>query len=109
MAPLVSSLLQLSLILGVVLGSPPRPEPLRAKIVFIDAKQGFVVIGKGKKDGLVPGVEFEIVRKTEKGSVTLGKAVFEKFLGQDTMSKLKVLEGDLTQIAVEDEVLYNLP
>jgi hypothetical protein len=111
MALLLSPTLQ-ALILGVVLGTLPstaRQEPLRAKIVYIDAKFGFVVIGKGKKDGIVPGMEFEIVRKTEQGSVTLGKARCEKFLGQDSMAKLQLLEGNPAELRVEDEVLYRLP
>ncbi len=84
----------------------PRDEQRSAPVVYVDAKQGFVVIGKGKNDGIEPGTEFEIVRTTNTGTVKLGKAKCEKFLGKDSMAKLVVVEGDLGDIRVEDQALY---
>jgi len=84
----------------------PRDEKQSASVVFIDAKQGFIVVGKGKNDGIEPGMEFEIVRKRNGATVNLGKAKCEKFLGRDSMAKLNVLEGDIGEIRLDDQVLY---
>lgn len=91
---------------GVRRELPQDPAPaLKAVVVYVDVKQGFFVISRGKKDGIGAEMEFRVVRKTGNDTVTLGKASFEKYLGQDSMAKLTLAEGDIRDIRVDDQVL----
>src|SRR5258708_1953334 len=78
---------------------------IEASIVYIDAKNNFVVIDKGKKDGLGADYDYEVVRKTDQGTTIVGAASFEKFLGQDAMSKLKVDDGSVGKMQNGDRVI----
>ena len=89
---------------------PKKVEPaLRARVVFVDARFDFLVIGQGAPEGLKPGMEFEIVQDTRDGAVRLGWARLEKFMGSDArMSKLRLEEGVLSLVKVDDWALYRL-
>ncbi len=87
-------------------------QPLRAKIEFVDGKMGFVVIDKGKSDGLAAGYRFEIIRTVYEGSSAvprhekLGVGEFEKFMGsEEGMSKVKILEGKASDMRMGDEAV----
>ena len=85
------------------------PPPLRARVVFVDTRFDFLVIGKGAPEGLRPGMEFEIVQDTRDGAVHLGSARLEKFLGgEGRYSKLRLEEGVLSLVKVDDWALYRL-
>ena len=78
-------------------------------MVFVDARHDFLVIGKGAPEGLRQGMEFEIVQETPEGAVTLGRATLEKFIGGEArMSKLRLEEGVLSLVKVDDWALYRL-
>ncbi len=93
--------------------APSGPlEPLRAKVDYVDAKQGFVVINKGERHGVKTGFKFEILRETFEGQnaaarlTKIAVAEFQKFLGQEhLMSMLKVVEGNPGDVRVEDEAV----
>jgi len=88
-------------------GSFGRSSPeSRAKIVYVDAKNAFIAIDKGPKDGIHVGTEFTIVREANGVSRILGKGVCEKFLGQNTMAKIVVTSGDVREMQVGDGTLY---
>ena len=87
----------------------PAPPPLRARVVFVDAAHDFLVIGKGEPEGLKPGMQFEIVQETPEGAVSRGWATLEKFMGSGAgMSKLRLEEGVLSLVKVDDWALYRL-
>ena len=89
--------------------SRAAPPPLRARVVFVDVRFDFLVIGQGAPEGLKPGMEFEIVQDTRDGAVRLGWARLEKFLGSEArMSKLRLEEGVLSLVKVDDWALYRL-
>ena len=89
--------------------SAPVPPPLRARVVFVDTRFDFLVIGKGAPEGLKPGMEFEIVQDGRDGAVRLGWARLEKFMGSEAgMSKLRLEEGVLSLVKVDDWALYRL-
>lgn len=89
-------------------GSFGRRQPeSRSTIVYVDAKNAFVVIDKGPKDGIRVGTEFDIVRVSEAEVKYLGKAVCEKFLGQNTMSKLVLKAGHAAEMVAGDLGLYD--
>jgi hypothetical protein len=78
----------------------------------VNVEFGFVVVGLGHREGVQAGYRFDIVRETFEGPdsqprmVKLGEAVFEKYMGGErSMSKLKVVEGDVNQMRREDEAV----
>ena len=83
------------------------PSPIRSKVVFVDVKQGFIAISAGKKDKVEVGYRFQIFRESyENGGETkltaLGICEVEKFLGQDSMAKLTVKEGNIADMKIDD-------
>jgi len=81
------------------------PEEIEAKVVYVDAKNGFVAISKGKADGLGAGFDFEIVRKAGDRTIQVGTGRFEKYLGRDLMSKLIVDDGTVGAMKIDDLVI----
>ena len=83
-------------------------KPIRAKLVFVNAKENFIAINAGKKEKVEVGFKFEIYRETyENGGETrltrLGIGVVEKFLGgEEGMAKLNVLEGTTSEMKLDD-------
>jgi hypothetical protein len=86
-------------------GGPTRP--IRAKVVFVDTKQNFIALSCGKKEKVEVGYKFQILRETyenggESKLTALGIGEVEKFLGQDSMAKLIVKEGNIADMKVDD-------
>ena len=94
---------------------PPEAEPhkgpvgpILGKVVHVNAERGYVTIGIGKPAKVEIGYRFEIFRETfEPGSdlpkkTKLGVAEVEKYIGQDSMSWLKVLEGSARDMRPDD-------
>lgn len=90
-------------------GESPAPlQSIRGKIHFVDPVNGFVAISAGKADKVEVGYKFEIFRETfENGSDTptqtrLGLGEVEKFLGTGSTSKLKITEGNIKEMQLDD-------
>jgi len=87
---------------------PAPTQPIRGKVHFVDPVNGFVAISVGKADKVEVGYKFEIFRETfEGGSDTptqtrLGLGEVEKFLGTGSTSKLKIIEGDVKEMKLDD-------
>jgi hypothetical protein len=82
-------------------------QPIRAKVVFVDAKQNFIALSVGRKDKVEIGYRFQILRETyenggESKLTALGIGEVEKFLGQDSMAKLMIKEGNVADMKVDD-------
>jgi len=96
----------MKLLLSCFILLPFARADIEASIVFIDAKNSFFVIDKGKKDGLGADFDYDVVRKAADGTTsTVGTGNFEKFLGQDLMSKLKVDDGSIGKLQIGDRVV----
>ncbi len=87
-------------------------EPIRGRVMFIDKEQGFLLLNIGKKEGVKVGYRFEIVREVkEQGKrelTTRHLAVGEvlKLVGaEENHSKVKIVEGDLLSVQLEDEAI----
>jgi hypothetical protein len=79
---------------------------IEAKVVYVDAKNKFVVIGKGKADGLGADYTYDIVRKVGDETVVIGTCRFEKYLGaRETMCKLLMDDDTVDQVRVDDLVV----
>jgi hypothetical protein len=93
--------------------APPGPtQVLRAKVEYVEPKFNFLLVDKGQKDGVQAGYRFEIMRdefgpgpdgKDEKKVLRLGTAEFEKYI--EGMSKLKVIDGKVTEMKVGDDAV----
>lgn len=90
-------------------GEGPAPlTPIKGKVHFVDPVNGFVAISVGKQDKVEVGYKFEIFRETfENGSDTptqtrLGMGEVDKFLGSGSTSKLKIVEGDIKEMKLDD-------
>jgi len=96
-------------------GAPsPKPDlngpvkPIRAKLVFVNAKENFIALNVGKKEKVEVGFKFEVYRETyenggESRLTRLGLGEVEKFLGgQDTMAKVVITEGSISEMKVDD-------
>jgi len=93
-------------------GPSPKPDigplaPIRAKVVFVDTKQNFIALSVGKKDKVEVGYRFQILRETyenggESKLTALGIGEVEKFLGQDSMAKLVIKDGNVADMKVDD-------
>jgi hypothetical protein len=89
---------------------PPGPDKvIRGKVVFVNTDLEFITIGIGKPSGVQVGYRFEILRETfEPGAdlpkiTKLGVGEVEKFIGgQESMSKLKVVEGKAKDMRPDD-------
>jgi hypothetical protein len=94
------------------LGPSPKPvlgpvKPVKGRLVYVDAKNNFVTLGIGKKEGVEQGYKFEIYRETyenggESKLTRLGAGEFEKYMGQDSMSKLIITEGTIAEMKADD-------
>jgi hypothetical protein len=95
---------------------PPRKfgttqQPIRGRVEHVDARNGFIVINVGERHGVLVGMRFEILREKQNpgGAPSLEKIAVgdvEKFLGQErSMSKLKIVEGQIADIRNEDEAV----
>ena len=89
-------------------------NPVHGKVYSLNPEHGFVIVDLGEPDGVKEGWSFEIVRTLrEEGGGTktelLGKAEFEKYVGtgQNTHSKLKIVEGDIEKMKYGDAVVAN--
>ena len=82
------------------------PATIEAKIVYVDVKNGFVAINKGKGDGLGSDYEYAILRKAGNQTTLIGRGRFEKYLGgQQSLCKLMIDDGTVQQMQVDDIVL----
>ncbi len=85
-----------------------KPAPKKGKVIYIDLKNEFFVIDRGRGDGVDAELEFDIVRIDEHlRSRSIGTAVFEKYMGQDSMSKLRMQSGTLRDLDLDDVVFYH--
>jgi hypothetical protein len=86
-------------------------QAIKAKILFVDPANGFVAISAGKAEKVEVGYKFEVFRETfENGSdaptqTRLGLGEVEKFLGTGSNSKLKIVEGDIKEMKLDDIVV----
>src|SRR5688572_15967563 len=87
----------------------PAPlTPIKGKVHFVDPVNGFVAISCGKAEKVQVGYKFEIFRETfENGSDTptqtrLGVGEVDKFLGTGSTSKLRIIEGDIKEMKLDD-------
>ncbi len=87
-------------------------RPIIGQVEYRDTEFGFVVVNLGKEDGVEPGYRFDIMRDeyepggTVPNRIKLGTAEFEKFMGaENSMSKLKVTEGNIAGIRVGDKAV----
>src|ERR1041384_327449 len=83
------------------------PTPIRSKVVFVDVKQNFIALSCGKKEKVEVGYKFQILRETyenggESKLTALGIGEVEKFLGQDSMAKVVIKEGNIADMKVDD-------
>jgi len=95
-------------------GTTPKPDlngpvkPIRARLVFVNAKENFIALNVGKKEKVEVGFKFEVYRETyenggESRLTRLGVGQVEKFLGgEETMAKLVVIEGNPSEMKVDD-------
>jgi hypothetical protein len=91
---------------GLIPAAVPRDRAdIEAKVVFVDTKNNLIVIDKGKKAGRGADYEYDVVRKTAEKSETIGSGTFEKFIGQESMSKLLVDDKTAAAVKIEDTVL----
>jgi hypothetical protein len=89
---------------------PAAPAPLQSlkgKVVYVDAKNNFITLGIGKKDKVEVGYRFEIYRETyenggESKLTKLGAGEVEKFMGQDSMTKVVITEGTIAEMKPDD-------
>jgi hypothetical protein len=88
--------------------APPAPlQSLKGKVVYVDAKNNFITLGIGKKDKVEIGYRFEIYRETyenggESKLTKLGAGEVEKFMGQDSMTKVVITEGTIAEMKPDD-------
>lgn len=92
----------------------PAPKPdfgpvksLKGKVVYVDAKNGFIALNLGKKDKVEVGYRFEIYRETfaaggDSQLTKLGAGDVEKFMGQDSMAKIVITEGAIAEMKPDD-------
>lgn len=93
-------------------GPAPKPDlgpvgPIKAKLVYVDKKENFIALSVGKRDKVEVGYKFQILRETyenggESRLTPLGIGQVEKFLGQDSMAKLVIIEGNVADMRVDD-------
>jgi hypothetical protein len=87
---------------------PAPVNPIRGKVHYVDPVHGYVAISVGKAEKVEVGYKFEIFRETfENGSDTpiqtrIGMGEVEKFLGTGGTSKLKIIEGDIKEMKLDD-------
>ncbi|HEV3027201.1 MAG TPA: hypothetical protein VG457_06485, partial [Planctomycetota bacterium] len=84
------------------------PErPIKGKVVYVDAKNNFIALSLGKKDKVEVGYRFEIFRETFQNGgdstlTELGSGEVEKFMGQDSMAKVVISEGNIAEMKADD-------
>lgn len=82
-------------------------QSIKGKLVFVDVKSNFICLSIGKKDKVEVGYKFEIYRETfanggDSTLTKLGAGVVEKFMGQDSMTKVVINEGEISQMKPDD-------
>jgi hypothetical protein len=82
-------------------------QAIKGKLVYVDVKNNFVTIGIGKRDKVEIGYKFEIYQETfanggESKLTRLGVGEVEKFMGQDSMTKLVITEGKISEMKPDD-------
>lgn len=94
--------------------SPGKEKPfigperaIKGKLVYVDAKNNFITLGIGKREKVEVGYKFEIYRETyenggESKLTRLGMGEVEKFMGQDSMSKVVITEGKISEMKPDD-------
>jgi hypothetical protein len=80
---------------------------IKGKVVYVDAKMNFLALSIGKREKVEVGYKFEIYRETyenggESRLIRLGMGEVEKFMGQDSMTKLVVTEGNIAEMKADD-------
>ena len=93
-------------------GPPLKPAigpdtVIKGKVVYVDAKNNFIALNLGKKDKVEVGYRFEIFRETyenggESKTTKLGSGEVEKFMGQDSMAKIVISEGNIADMKADD-------
>jgi len=94
-------------------GAPPvKPvigpdQSIKGKVVYVDAKNNFITLGIGKKNKVEVGYKFEIYRETFQNGgdstlTKLGSGEVEKFMGQDSMTKVVISEGNIAEMKPDD-------
>ncbi len=87
--------------------APAPLQSIKGKLVYVDAKNNFITLGIGKKDKVEVGYRFEIYRETyenggESKLTKLGAGDVEKFMGQDSMTKVVITEGNIAEMKPDD-------
>ncbi len=86
----------------------PRKPPLRARILAVDAAGAFVIVDKGRADGVGPGSSFDLLRRDPEGRwIRLGRAGYDKWANDGRHSKLVVTEGDAAALRNDDLAVDN--
>jgi len=80
---------------------------IKGKVVYVDAKNNFIALNLGKKDKVEVGYRFDIYRETyenggESKTTKLGSGEVEKFMGQDSMAKVVISEGNIADMKADD-------
>ncbi len=92
--------------------APPKdapPEVIRAKVEIVNTEYKFVIISRGRKDGIKVGYRFEITREIKEQEkppkvIRLGAAEVEKFVGmEESMAKLIVVDGKVGDMKPYDD------
>jgi len=88
--------------------APPAPlQSIKGKVVYVDARNHFITLGIGKRDKVEVGYRFEIYRETyenggESKLTRLGAGDVEKFMGQDSMTKVVINDGNIAEMKPDD-------
>lgn len=86
-------------------GAPPPTVAYRCtkgKVVFVDARNRFIIMELGKKDGIHMD-EWALIRGAKGESLAL--AAVEKYMGANgSMTKLEIVSGDPKTIRLDDGV-----
>jgi hypothetical protein len=82
-------------------------KPVRGKVAYVDVKNGFITLGIGRREGVQVGYKFEIYREVaapggESRLQRLGMGQVEKFMGQESMAKVLISEGQISEMKVDD-------
>jgi hypothetical protein len=80
---------------------------IKGKVVYVDAKNHFIALSLGKKDKVEIGYRFKIYRETFQNGgdstlTELGSGEVEKFMGQDSMAKVVISEGNIAEMKADD-------
>jgi len=82
-----------------------RTQIVGGRVFHVDPKLGFLLIKRGRVEGLNPGTRFRILRDqgADQEPLQVAIAEFEKYIGEDAACwKLRVTEGESSAIRVQD-------